>query len=77
MKKPDAARIRAALAAREMSQADLASELRVSPAMVSQIITGKKRSARLEHALASMLGLRHHRIFPRTQSSPRRTRSTP
>lgn len=71
--RPNAARVRAKLAAMEMTQADLARELETSPAMISQLLAGKRRSRRLELMIAGLTGLSHRSIWPRNSSRSRRT----
>ena len=60
-----AAQIQFLLKIKGIRQKDVASKLEVSPAVVSQVINGKRRSARIEKALAKITGIKINILFPK------------
>jgi transcriptional regulator with XRE-family HTH domain len=56
--------IRAALILKGITQASIAEELGVSASMISQVIDGKKRSERIQHAIARAIDRPVHQVFP-------------
>lgn len=59
--------IRAEMAARGIKVKDIAAELRVRGAAVSQVIHGSTVSARIQNAIASALGKPVDEVFPPEQ----------
>ncbi|OUN00482.1 MAG: hypothetical protein BAA04_08260 [Firmicutes bacterium ZCTH02-B6] len=57
--------IRAALILRGVKQRDVAQELGVSEAIVSQVISRKRTSERIERAIARAIGRPVHEVFPK------------
>ncbi len=58
------AQIRFLLKIHDKTQRDVARHLGVSEAAVSQVINGKRRSQRIEKALARILGVSRKVLFP-------------
>jgi len=57
--------IRAALILRGVKQRDVAQELGVAEAIVSQVISRKRTSERIERAIARAIGRPVHEVFPK------------
>lgn len=55
---------KAALVLKGVKQADIARRLGVAPTHVSDVIYGRRRSARVEEAIAEALGRPQGEIFP-------------
>ena len=55
--------IRAILALKGISQSQIANQLGVSDAMISQVIDGKRSSQRVQHAIARAIGKPVHQVF--------------
>ena len=60
----DPRRRKAALVLAGVRQADIARRLSVAPTHVSDVIHGRRRSLRVEAAIAEALGRRVEEIFP-------------
>jgi len=58
-----AAQIQYLLKIKGKRQQDVAELLGVNKATVSQVVNGKRRSKRIEKALARMVGVRHEVLF--------------
>ncbi len=58
-----AAHIQYLLKLREKTQRDVAEKLGVDPSTISQVINGRRRSKRIEIALAKMLGYSREALF--------------
>lgn len=60
----NAAIIQFRLKLRGIQQKEIAAHLGVTPAFISQVINGKRRSAKVEKALAKFTGIPRQALFP-------------
>jgi lambda repressor-like predicted transcriptional regulator len=56
-----------------ISQLDIANMLKVKPASVHNVVSGKKRTPRIRQAISFALGLPESEIWPETLSKRRRS----
>lgn len=60
--------IKAAIRKTGVSQSDIARQLKVSPQVVSDVIRGSSRSERVASAIAAVIGLSIHEVWPNQYS---------
>lgn len=60
---------KAMMVRRQVRQIDLAEELGVSQSSVSQALSGERRSARIEQAIAEALGMPVEDVFPASEAT--------
>lgn len=60
-----ASEVRAMLMLKGVSQSQIADQLGVSDAMISQVIDGKRSSERVQHAIAQAIEKPVHQVFLR------------
>lgn len=61
---------KAEIARRNVRQADIARRLDVSDTAVSDVVSGRSRSARIEQAVADAIGMPVEEVFPPREQPP-------